>query len=253
MYRNAEARTRMGAFDAFSRGIPAELTTFVQKTYGLLAFTLVLAAGASIAVMKLFPPILVQTTAGDYLRPGLPQWAIWAFWGGTFLFGMIGNASARGARQGETSVGGLLALCAMVICAGAMLAPTLGLLAGYGMTDVIVAAAVTTAVAFSVLTGFVFVTGKNFSFMGGFITVAGAAFFVAWLLNYFFFQSANAQWWMAAVGAILFSAKILFDTSSVVRFYGPENLVVPAVVTLFIDIFNLFVMLLILLSGRRRD
>lgn len=252
-YDAAPSRTRMGAAEALARGIPAELTTFVQKTYGLLAFSLLLAAGASVAVMKIWPPVLVHSLRGDFLAPTFPQWAVWLLWGGTVVFSIVGNLSAKGARQGETSVIGLLALCAMVICAGGMLAPTLGMMAGLGMSDVIVAAAVTTALTFTGLTAFVFLTGKNFTFMGTFLFMAFWAFFAAWMVGGFLVHSPGFQWWLAAGGTILFGAMILFHTSSVVHFYGPQNLVVPAVIALFMDILNLFMMLLVLFSGRRRE
>jgi modulator of FtsH protease len=249
MYGQPQAR-RLGAMEAMARGIPAELALFVRKTYGLLAFSVILACAACagmIAVMPTARVVLRDGTVG--VVSAFPQWGIWLLWGGMLVFGIMGSMVRSGARQGEASAKGLLALVGMVLCAGAMLGPTIGSFLGLGMARVVMAAAVTTAITFSALTAYVFVTGRDFSFMGGFLFVAGWAFLAAWLLGMFLFP--GIQWWMAGIGALLFSAFILFDTSSVVHYYGPNNLVVPAVIALFLDIFNLFIMLLVLFSGRR--
>jgi modulator of FtsH protease len=248
MYAQPQAR-RLTASEAFARGIPAELTVFVQKTYGLLAFSLALCAGACWLAMDLLP-IRVE---GKRIYADFPIWILYALWGGTFVFGFIGNRARSGARQGEVSATGLLSLIGLVVCAGAMLSPTIAMYGKLGMANVVLAAAVTTAVVFTGLTAFVLLTGKNFSFMGGFLFAAGLAFAIAWLVGAFFIRSAEFQWWMSAAGALLFSAFILFDTSRVVREYGTSNLVVPAVIALFLDILNLFIMLLHLFTGRRQD
>jgi modulator of FtsH protease len=248
MYAQPQAQ-RLTAAEAFARGIPAELTVFVRKTYGLLAFSLALCAAACWLAMSILPVHVV----GRQVSLGFPRWILWALWGGTLVFSIVGNMARSGSRQGDVSATGLVGLFGMVLCAGAMLSPTIGIYVGLGMANVVLAAAVTTAVVFTGLTGFVLVTGKNFSFMGGFLFAAGLAFFVAWMIGAFLIRSAGFQWWMSAAGALLFSAFILFDTSRVVREYGQGNLVVPAVIALFLDIFNLFVMLLYLFGGRRRD
>ena len=248
------AHGRMGAMQAWSHGIPAELTVFVQKTYALLSFSLVLAAAACWAMIQVMPTATVTLKGGGTaVISTFPRWGLWLLWGGMMVFGFLGNHAKNGARQGETSVAGLLFLCAMVVCAGAMLGPTLGTFVGLGMANVVLAAAGTTAVVFIALTAYVLISGKNFSFMAGIVGMAFLAFFVAWMANAIFFQSANFQWWMAAIGAILVSAMILVNTSSVIRFFGPNNLVVPAVIALFVDIFNLFIMMLTLFAGRRNE
>jgi FtsH-binding integral membrane protein len=252
-------QTRSAAFPrsepgALARGIPAELTVFVQKTYGLLSFSLILGAAACYAMMLLMPTREVLLRSGQTaVIPAFPQWGLWALWGGTFVFSMIGSAARNGARQGEVSPLGLVGLLGLVLCSGAMLGPTIGTYVGLGMASTVAAAAVTTAITFTALTAVVFLTGARFGFMGKFLMVAGIAFFVAWLVNAFFIRSAEVQWWMAAFGAILFCGYILYHTSAVVSAFGPANMVVPAVIALYLDIFNLFIMLLTLFTGRREE
>jgi FtsH-binding integral membrane protein len=249
MYAQTQTR-RLGAMEAMARGIPAELATFVRKTYGLLAFAVLLACGACAAMIEFMPtqPVTFRDgTRGEI--SSFPQWGIWALWGGMFVFGIMGSMARKGARQGEASLPGLLALIGMVVCGGAMLGPTIGSFIGLGMAKTVMAAAATTAVTFTALTAYVMITGHNFRFLGGFLFVTFWAFFAAWILSGWLFP--GVQWYLAAFGALLFSAFILYDTSSVIHFYGPNNLVVPAVISLFLDIFNLFIMLLVLFSGRR--
>jgi modulator of FtsH protease len=252
MYGNVSTRARMGATEAMARGIPAELTTFVKKTYGMLAFSLFLGAAACWGMMELFPLRIVETSRGPSITTTFPSWGIWLLWGGAFAFTIMGNMARSGTRSGEASPLGLVALVGMVLCIGAMLGPTIGIYVGLGMADVVLAAAVTTAVTFTGLTAVVFLTGRNFGFMGKFLFMAMLAFLVAWLVG-IFFAGPGFQFWMAAVGAILFCGFILYDTSRVVHEYGPRNLVIPAVIALFLDIYNLFLMLLILMSGRRSE
>jgi len=251
-YDAAPSRTRMGAAEALARGIPAELTTFVQKTYGLLAFSLILGAAACWGMLQVMPTATVATRQGPVTVPAFPMWGLFLLWGAMLGFSLLGSFAKAGARQGEVSVLGLVALVGMVLASGAMLAPTIGIYIGLGMASTVAMAAVVTAVTFSALTAVVFLTGKNFSFLGGMLLVGAIALAAAGLLNFFFMHSAGFQWWYCAVGAILMCGFILFDTSSVVHFYGPNNLVVPAVIALYLDIFNLFVFLLQILGSSRQ-
>ena len=254
MYGNVQARGRMGAAEALARGIPAELTTFVQKTYSLLAFSLVLGAAACYGMLQVMPTVQAETRSGAVVTiPSFPQWGLFLLWGATLGFSLLGSFAKSGARQGEFSVLGLVGLVGMVVASGAMLGPTIGMYIGLGMASTVAAAGVITAVTFTSLTAVVFLTGKNFGFMGKFLFVALIALVVAGFVNAFFVHSATFNVWYAAIGAILFCGFILFDTSSVVHFYGPQNLVIPAVIALYLDIFNLFVLLLSLLGSRRND
>ena len=73
---------------------------------------------------------------------------------------------------------------------------------------------------------------------------------VAGLLN-LFFQSAILATIISAVGAILFSAYILYDTQMILR--GGYDSPVLAAVSLYLDILNLFISLLNLLGIFNRD
>jgi FtsH-binding integral membrane protein len=246
---NAMAGPRMGAMEAFARGIPAEMVTFVKRTYSLLAFSLILGAAACWSAMQLLP----VRVSGTRVEIGFPIWILWALWGGTIVFSLVGQFVRSGSRQGEASVLGLLALVGMVLCSGAMIGPTISMYVGLGMASTVMAAALVTAVTFTAMTAFVLLTGHRFGFLGGILFVASMGILVALVVNALFVRSAGLDWWLSAAMAVLFCGYILFHTSLLVHTYGPANMVVPAVISLYLDILNLFLLLLRLMASNRRE
>lgn len=242
----------LGMAQAFSAGVPAELTTFVRKTYGLLAFSLFLAAGACGLMMKALAWETIPLASGAAVTlPVVPPALRWGLILGSLGFLAMSWFVKNGARSGEASVLGLLALTGFVSCVGAGLAPLIGTYVGFGMAKTVALAAGVTAVTFTGLTAFVLVSGKDFSFLRNFLFVAILGLVVAGIAGWWI-HDAQFHWWRAAIGSVVFCGFILFDTSNVVRVYGPGNLVVPAVIALFLDIVNLFLLLLQLFT-RRRD
>jgi len=65
------------------------------------------------------------------------------------------------------------------------------------------------------------------------------------LSNYFFFESSTLQLAMSGMGVLLFSAFILYDTSTILREY-PSNEYIGAALTLYLDVFLLFQNLLMM-------
>ena len=62
-------------------------------------------------------------------------------------------------------------------------------------------------------------------------------------MNSFFDFGLGGRMVYSLVGALLFCGYILYDTSLIVHHFGPDDYVVAAV-TLYLDIVNLFLMLL---------
>ena len=106
-----------------------------------------------------------------------------------------------------------------------------------------------TGSTFAVLTGYAFVSRRDFSAWGGFLTVGVWVLIGTTVLN-FFFQNAGAQLWIAAVGTLIFSGLLVHDTWRLRHIYGPNDYV-PAAVNIYLDLLNLFLFLLRLLGGRR--
>jgi modulator of FtsH protease len=167
------------------------------------------------------------------------------------LFGlMIGSLFVVTALR--NSAWGIAALFGFTFVAGLALTPILTYAAGFANGGQLVAlAGGMTAVIFFALAGFATVTKKDFSFMGKFLFVGLILLVVASLAN-LFFQVPAASLAISVVAVLLFSAYILYDVSRIVN--GGETNYIMATMSLFLNVYNLFVNLLNLLlafSGQR--
>jgi FtsH-binding integral membrane protein len=101
---------------------------------------------------------------------------------------------------------------------------------------------------FVFLTAYVFVSKKDFSFLGMYLPAALLGFLVFSLVSLIFgFQMG---WLYAFIGALLFSAFIVYDTYMIMNRMGCDDYIIAAI-ELYLDIINLFLMILQLL-GRDR-
>lgn len=133
---------------------------------------------------------------------------------------------------------------------GVFLAPLL-LLMERNAPGVTGQAALLTGSTFAVLTGYAFVSRRDFSAWGAFLTTGLWVLIGASLLT-LFFPSAAAGLWIAAVGTLLFSGLLVYDTWRLRNVYGPDDYVVAAV-QIYLDLLNLFLFILRLLGGGRRN
>lgn len=102
-----------------------------------------------------------------------------------------------------------------------------------------------TAAIFLGLSGYALSTRKDFSFMGGFLTVGILVAFLAGL-GAVFFSIPALSLTVSAAFVLLMSGYILWETSNII--HGGETNYVMATVGLFVAIFNLFTSLLQLLG-----
>jgi len=115
-----------------------------------------------------------------------------------------------------------------------------------GMGKVVLQALMLTASVFIALTSYVMVTKKDFSFLGGGLFAALLVLIVWGFLNSFFDFGLGGRMVFSLIGALVFCGYILYDTSLVMHHFGPDDYI-PAAVTLYLDIINLFLYLLELL------
>ncbi|MCK5819545.1 MAG: Bax inhibitor-1/YccA family protein [Psychromonas sp.] len=102
-----------------------------------------------------------------------------------------------------------------------------------------------TALIFFALSAYVLTTKKDFSFMGGFLMAGMIAVIIAIIAN-IFLQIPIMQVVISSIVVLLMSGFILFDTSRIIN--GGETNYIRATVSLYLNIFNLFVNLLVLLN-----
>ena len=112
-------------------------------------------------------------------------------------------------------------------------------------------AAILTIGAFGLLTIYAFVSRRDFSAWGSFLTVGLWVLIGTMILNMFFHNPAGALW-LSAVGLLIFSGFVVFDTWRIRNVYGPDDYV-EAAVSIYLDLLNIFLFLLSLLGGNRRS
>ena len=93
-----------------------------------------------------------------------------------------------------------------------------------------------TAVVTGSLTAYVFITKKDFSFLGGFL-FTGLIIVVVMAVVSLFWQNTTLEFVISGMGALVFSGFILYDTS---RLIYEKSTAVEIAIALFLDIINLF-------------
>ena len=106
-----------------------------------------------------------------------------------------------------------------------------------------------TGITFGGLTAYCFVSRKDFSFLGASLNIGIWVVIGAGLLALLFHSSALSLA-VASVSVLLFAGYILYDTSRILR--SGEGDAIGAAISLFLDVVNMFLALLRILSSRRR-
>ncbi|MDD4963589.1 MAG: Bax inhibitor-1/YccA family protein [Gallionella sp.] len=152
----------------------------------------------------------------------------------------------------RNSAWGIAALLGFTFVAGVFLGPILQVaLHLKNGTELIGMAAGGTGLIFFSLATLATVTKKDFSFMGKFLFIGLIVILVASLAN-MFFQIPVLSLTISGVAVLLFSAYILYDISQII--HGGETNYIMATLSLYLDIYNIFINLLnilMALSGER--
>lgn len=207
----------------------------LRNTYMMLALTMIpTVIGAFVGTSINF-----SFMAGHPLMSGLLMFGV--------MMGMLFAVTAL-----RDSVWGIAALLGFTFVAGVFLGPILqvALHLKNGAQLIGLAAGGTSIIFFSLAT-IATTTKKDFSFMGKFLFIGLILLIVASLAN-MFFQIPALSLTISAIAVMIFSAYILFDVSRIVQ--GGETNYVMATLSLYLDIYNLFINLLSLLmafSGER--
>ncbi|GAC1514721.1 MAG: Bax inhibitor-1/YccA family protein [Gemmatimonadaceae bacterium] len=112
-------------------------------------------------------------------------------------------------------------------------------------------AGVLTVSTFGVLTLYAWFSRRDFSAWGGFFTVGLWVLIATSLLN-MFFRNATGALWIAGATMLVFSGLLVFDTWRIRNTFGPEDYV-EAAVTIYLDLLNIFLAILSLFGGGRRN
>lgn len=137
----------------------------------------------------------------------------------------------------------LLALGSFTFLSGLIMSPLLAMYIAAKKAHLIQEALILTSIIFLGLTVYVFVTKKDFSFLGGTLFMGLFAMIGVGILLIFLPASPFIHKIFCAVGAFLFSCFILYDTSRLLSEWEDNDYVAFAL-ELYLDFVNLFLYLL---------
>ena len=197
-------------------------------------------------VMGLLGLAAVFTAVGALFGPALGQIGFWV----ALIGGLIIIIALRAAR--DVAPLNLILLIVFATLEGIVLGQVLELYISAGLSLIVFQAAAATAVA-TLTAGVVgYSTKRDLSNLGGFLFGALVIVVVASLVG-LFIQAPLLWTVISAVSAILFTAFLIYDLNRVARIQGAsEGQAIMLAVSVYLDIYNLFLDLLTLLSGRRR-
>ncbi len=210
-------------------GVSIEINKVLKNTYLLLSATLIFSAAMAGVSMSM--------NAG---HPGLIIWLV-------VTFGLLYGVS----KTAESAMGIVLTF-AFTGWLGFTLGPLLSMYVAMHGSGIIMQALGGTGLIFFALSGYVLTTKKDFSFLRG-ILFAGMMVVIFSMIFYFvgsYFFGLHISGFSLALSAIiilLMSGFILFDTSSIIR--GEQTNYVMATVSMYLNLYNIFIHLLHLLSA----
>ena len=225
---------------------------YLRRVYTLFSGGIATAIAGALIALYAGEPVMLGSGDSTLAIPPMVAFAIqhWI----VMLVVYVGAFFVASAMR-RKPVLNVAALFAYTFITGLFLAPTLFVaqaMASHGATldaSPVRDAFLLTGGAFTGLTGYVLITKKDFSFLGAALSM-GIWVVLGGLLLGFFFQSAVFQLAIASVGVLLFCGFILYDTSRILH-ERQDNDAVGAALRLFLDVVNLFVFLLRILSSRR--
>lgn len=196
----------------------------IRNTYTLLSMTLLFSAlMAGVSMVLQLPPMVYMISFG----------------GSILLLWLVLPRTAN-------SVAGIGVVFAITGLMGLGLGPILNFYANLPNGPQIIATAMGgTGAIFLALSGYALTTKRDFSFMGGFLFAGLVVVLIAILANIFLAIPALSLA-ISTIVVLLMSGLILFDTSRMVN-GGIDNYIL-ATVSLYLNIYNLFIHLLSLLG-----
>ena len=200
---------------------PADVMAFLRSTY------------------QLFASSLLAATAGAYIGLGMVSAISSWYWGLVILeFALLFGIYAVKDKPGIN----LAVLFAFTFVSGLTITPLLSSVFNMPSGASIVAQAfLMTSVAFGGISMFALTTKKDYSGMGKMLMIAVIILIVGSISN-IFIGSPILQLGIAMVGALVFSAFILYDTQQIIK--GGFSTPIEAAIALYLDFLNLFISLL---------
>ena len=217
---------------------PGERAAFIRRTYAHLAGAILAFIGLEIYMVN--SPIAEMLLNVMVMRFG---WLL--ILGGFIIFGRLASGLAASAASPSMQYAGLTLY---VIAESVIFAPILLIATRISSPDVLPTAGILTLLLFGGLTLVVFTTKKDFSFLRGILSIG---FMIALgLIVCAVIFGFNLGLVFSFVMVLLASGAILYDTSRIMRHYGPDQHV-AASLQLFASVALLFWYILQIVMSRR--
>jgi modulator of FtsH protease len=196
------------------------------------------------ATYQLFASSLLAATVGAYIGLGMASVISSWYWGLVILeFVMLFGLYAVKDKPGIN----LAVLFGFTFVSGLTLTPLLSSVFNLpGGASIVAQAFLMTSVAFGGISMFAMTTKRDFSSMGKMLFIAVIILVVGSISN-IFIGSPILQLGIAMVGALVFSAFILYDTQQIIK--GGFSTPIEAAIALYLDFLNLFISLLQILAS----
>ena len=209
-----------------TQSVPADTVGFLKATY------------------QLFASSLMAASAGSYVGLGIVE-SIRGL-GFFMIIPVLGLLFLLHAVKHKPGIN-LAVLFAFTFTTGLMIAPLLSVAFGMsGGAGIVGQAFLMTSVAFGGISMFALTTKRDFSGMGKMLMIAVIILIVGSISN-IFIQSSLMQLGISMVGALVFSAFILYDTQKIIK--GGFETPIEASIALYLDFLNLFISLLQILMA----
>jgi FtsH-binding integral membrane protein len=221
---------------------PAERAAFIRRTYSHLAGAVLAFIGLEALLLKVVPQEWIeQTFFGSRFSWLL---VLLAFMGASWVAQVWARSRTSAAMQ-------YLGLGLYVVAEAVIFLPLLYIATYYCQSNrVIPTAGILTLAVFGGLTVTVFVTRKDFSFLGPILSVG--SLIALGLIVVAIFVGFDLGTWFAAAMVVLMSGYILYSTSNVLHHYRTDQHVAAAL-ALFAAVATLFWFILqIVMGGSRR-
>jgi FtsH-binding integral membrane protein len=210
--------------------------SFIRQTYIHLAAAIY----AFVALEWLFFSLGWEMKALQLISTTPYAWLL--VMGAFFVVSVVADRWAQSDTSPATQYAGLFLY---VIAQALIFLPLLALanqkaveITGVGEVGVIPAAAVTTLIIFGGLTAIIFISKKDFSFLGSFLRLAALAA-IALIVASIFIGGLNLGIWFVWAMIVLCSGYILYDTSNILHHYRTDQHVAAAL-ALFASVALLF-------------
>lgn len=206
----------------------SELATskVLRNTYTLLAATILFSAVTAGAAMALNAPYMGLWTLLPY-----------------FVLLIV-------TEKTKNSVWGLASVFALTGWLGFTAGPIINHYVGISGYEPVLMALGGTSLIFFSLSGYVLVTKKDLSFMTGFLMTGMIVAFIASIASVFL-QIPGLSIAVSCMFLLLSSGLIMWQTSAII--HGGETNYISATVTLYVMLYNIFMILLSFLGGGRDD